>query len=121
MSASRMPTRLPSWEKAMPRFAVSDDLPTPPFPDATAITRQSLGSRAAQPRREGLPFLGSHDAEGEREAAHVGDIREGSLDLFLERVTKRAACDRQHDRQRDDAVCDLDVAHHVELGHGAPQ
>ena len=34
-----MPTRSPFWAEATARFAVSEDFPTPPFPDATPITR----------------------------------------------------------------------------------
>ena len=43
------------------------------------------------------------------------------VDLLLEGVPQRAAGDRQDDRERDDAVLDLDVAHHVELGDRALQ
>src|SRR5947207_2949955 len=39
MSASSTPTLWPSDDIAVARLTVSDDLPTPPFPDATAITR----------------------------------------------------------------------------------
>ena len=39
MSASRTPTRRPSDAKAAARLTVSVDFPTPPLPDATAITR----------------------------------------------------------------------------------
>ncbi len=38
-SASMMPTVFPSLASATPRLAVTDDLPTPPFPDDTAMTR----------------------------------------------------------------------------------
>ena len=38
MSASTTPTRRPSAAIATARFAVSDDLPTPPLPDAIAYT-----------------------------------------------------------------------------------
>src|SRR3954471_12954621 len=39
MSASSTPTRRPISENAAARLTVSDDLPTPPLPEATAITR----------------------------------------------------------------------------------
>jgi len=39
MSASRIPTRRPEAAKEAARLAVMEDLPTPPLPDATAITR----------------------------------------------------------------------------------
>ena len=38
MSASRMPTRNPMFRRATARLAVTVDLPTPPLPEATAIT-----------------------------------------------------------------------------------
>src|SRR6266542_4213941 len=39
MSAASTPTSRPSVESAAARFTASDDLPTPPFPETTAITR----------------------------------------------------------------------------------
>src|SRR4051794_23648584 len=39
MSASMMPTSRPRSRRARARLTESDDLPTPPLPDATAITR----------------------------------------------------------------------------------
>src|SRR3954447_18222307 len=103
-----MPVRFPMRENATARFAVSDDLPTPPLPDATEITRQVAGSRMTlsrsgapprssavsacagpppgTPRGPPLPLLGRHDVEREREAAHAGDVLERALDLLLERV-----------------------------------
>ena len=58
-SASRMPTRCPSAARAQARFTVTLDLPTPPLPDATAITVVSEPAKkvgcccwgAAPPRR----------------------------------------------------------------------
>ena len=37
MSASKIPTRAPSAARASAKFEETVDLPTPPFPDATAI------------------------------------------------------------------------------------
>ena len=37
-STSTMPTRCPSAASAVARFTVTVDLPTPPLPEATAIT-----------------------------------------------------------------------------------
>jgi hypothetical protein len=39
MSASTTPTERPRWARATARFTVSEDLPTPPLPEATAYTR----------------------------------------------------------------------------------
>ena len=40
-SASNIPTRRPFIADATARFAVNDDFPTPPLPDATPMTRVS--------------------------------------------------------------------------------
>ena len=39
MSASISPTRNPRFLMATARFTLTEDLPTPPFPELTAITR----------------------------------------------------------------------------------
>src|SRR5216683_3651467 len=44
MSASRSPTLAPLAPMAQARFMATVDLPTPPFPDATAITCLTPGS-----------------------------------------------------------------------------
>ena len=107
---------------------MSDDLPTPPLPLATAITRQSRGrritlSRSVAPPRSLVVSVcrssGRHHAERELEAAHAGNRGERLVDLLLERLAQRAAGDREHDRERDDAVGARDVADHVELGDRA--
>ena len=130
MSASSTPTSWPSCESATARFAASDDLPTPPLPLATAITRQSAGSRIT-PSRSGAPprsfcvsacrssgVITSKESSTPRDP---GDAGERLLDLLLERVAERAAGDGEDDRERDDAVVQLEVAHHVELGDRPPQ
>ena len=43
MSASMMPTRLPSCASATARFTVTVDFPTPPLPELTAITLPRFG------------------------------------------------------------------------------
>src|ERR671916_3065082 len=58
MSASTTPTDRPFFASAAARFTVTDDLPTPPLPEATAYTRVSepgwangmTGSGASVPR-----------------------------------------------------------------------
>ena len=47
MSASRSPTRWPSWARATARLAATVDLPTPPLPLATATTCRTSGIRLA--------------------------------------------------------------------------
>ena len=54
MSASRTPTRRPRAASAAARFTVTDDLPTPPFPLATASTRSWRTPRSVRrPRAPG--------------------------------------------------------------------
>src|SRR6266550_1251867 len=93
MSASRTPTLWPSCERATARFAASDDLPTPP-----------------------LPLLRRHHVEGELSSRHAGDTGESLFHLLFERVAQWTAGDGEDDRERNDAVVHLKVAHHVELG-----
>src|SRR3712207_2621201 len=58
MSASTTPTERPRFDSAAARLTVTDDLPTPPLPEATAYTRVSepgwangiTGSGASVPR-----------------------------------------------------------------------
>src|ERR1044072_3946853 len=58
MSASTTPTDRPRAASAAARFTVTDDLPTPPLPDATQYTRvrepgwgNGITASAAPPRR----------------------------------------------------------------------
>ncbi len=130
MSASSTPTLWPSREKATARFAASDDLPTPPLPLATASTRQSAGRRIT-PSRSGAPprsfcvsacrSSGVITSKESSTPVTPGDAGQRLLDLLLERVAQRAAGDGEDDRERDDAVVQLEVAHHVELGDRTPE
>ena len=106
---------------------MSDDLPTPPLPDAIAITRQSRGRRMTLSRSVAPPrsFVvsacrssGVMTPKLSDEAADAGNVGERRVDLLLEGVAERAAGDRQDDGERDDSVLDLDVPDHVELGDG---
>jgi len=88
--------------------------------DHTAIARQAdhgvpLGRPAAKQGRQLLALFRGHDAKREGEPPDSGDGAERLVDLALEGVPQRAARDREHDRERDDPVGDLDVPHHVEL------
>src|SRR5579859_3817863 len=55
MSASSTPTLCPAAASAAARFTVTDDLPTPPFPLATAYTRVSELGSANGMARSGRP------------------------------------------------------------------
>ena len=55
MSASSRPTFCPAAASATARFTVTDDLPTPPLPLATAYTLVSEPGLANGITRSGLP------------------------------------------------------------------
>ena len=108
MSASRTPTRRPAEDSAAARLTVSDDLPTPPLPLATARTRverstrdplRALGDAAAELRRQRCLLLGRHDVERHGrplDARHGADVLR---DLILEARPERAAGDCERDRR----------------------
>src|SRR5213082_2803100 len=54
MSASRRPTRAPSWARATARLTDTVLFPTPPFPLPTRITLRTLGTRSGP-----VPLLGA--------------------------------------------------------------
>jgi hypothetical protein len=55
ISASRMPTWYPSWRSAMASSPLTSDLPTPPLPLMTAITRRILFRSSAAPFSDTAP------------------------------------------------------------------
>ncbi len=56
-SASTTATLWPRWARAMERLAVSDDLPTPPLPEAMSSTRVVLdGSAKGMTRPSAWPW-----------------------------------------------------------------
>ena len=111
-------------------MTVSEDLPTPPLPLATAITRVARSSeipfvRSVTPPRsfvESAAFS-SGDITSKSSATRVdaGNGADLALHLVLEARAERAAGDGERDRDRDVAAVDRDLAHHVELGHGLAQ
>ena len=122
------PTCWPKPSSAAARLTVSDDLPTPPLPLATAITRVAgsseidfSGRAAAKLRRQRRLLVRAHHVEPQLDALHAGHAADVLGDLILERVPQRAAGDRERDRDGDIAPFDLDRADHVELGHGLAQ
>ena len=115
MSASRIPTRRPDAANAAARLAVSDDLPTPPLPDATAITRVvgsswiALSASGRPPRSfvvSAARSVGAHHVELELHRGDALDRTDLARDLLLERVAQRAAGDRERDRDGDVAARD---------------
>src|SRR5215831_17096822 len=77
MSESMRPTRCPIRSRASARLAATVDLPTPPFPDATAIvwrTSLRIVVGAAGPGRGAPDLLGrglglGHDLQPHRDVA----------------------------------------------------
>ena len=122
--------RCPSVENAAARFAVSVDLPTPPFPLAIASTRvllsrrdslRALADAAAELLGQRGLLVGGHDVELEADALDAVERRNPTLDLVLEARAERATGDGERDRDGHVTLLDTDVAHHVELGHGTPE
>jgi len=81
----------------------------------------ALADPAAELGRELRLLLRSHDVELEADGADALERRDPALHLLLEARAEGAAGDGERDRDRDVAVRDLDVAHHVELGHRPPE
>ena len=128
MSASRIPTSCPSAASAAARLTVSDDLPTPPLPEATASTRvfgdelDALAlDAAAQLRRQRGALVGRHHVEGSVTDATPGSAPTCSATWSskLERSGQPATVSAIV--TRDVAAVDREVADHVELGDGAPE
>ena len=81
MSASRSPVRRPSPAKAHARLTATVDLPTPPFPLATAITRRTWarGSGRRRSGRRGQHHLGLGDA-GDGHERFFGGVAHGGVE-----------------------------------------
>ena len=123
MSASSTPTVSPRAASAAARFTVTDDLPTPPLPLATARTRwwRSTSVASAFSRRvpagavhgRGL-LLGRHLAVLDLHVGHAGEAEHLRLHLGLDLVAQRAPGRGQRHLDGDLAVgLDLDVVDHA--------
>ena len=122
--------RWPSLSNAAARLAESVDLPTPPLPLATAITRVSRSSwmpfvrSVTEPRSRAVSALRSSGVitpNSSETRSHAVDRRERLRDLLLEARAQRAAGDRERDPDGHVAAFDADVADHVELDDVALQ
>jgi len=109
-------------------LTVTVDLPTPPFPEATASTRVVAGSwtpRTSAPPRSCVvscgAFVRGHDAELERHGADAGQRGDVLLHLVFEARPERAADDRKGDRDGDGIAVDPHIPNHAQLGHGLAQ
>ena len=107
MSASTTPTFWPEAASAAARFTVTDDLPTPPLPLATAYTRVSeVGwangiSGSGRPPRSWVcsaaPLLVAHHVELDADRGHAGQLADRRGDVPGDGVPQRAARDGQVD------------------------
>ena len=145
MSASRMPTIRPRRASATARLTVTDDLPTPPLPEAMASTRVGGGDRRlggvlprlpAGPGHHRRPFLGVHgghcdlDASAPSPATARGPrtsrsiwLRSGQAAMVSATSTVTSSPldrDAAHHAQVDDVVAELGVDRRP-AGVGAPR
>ena len=127
MSASTTPTRRPCWARDAARLAVTDDLPTPPLPDATAYTRVSEPARAKGTSRSATPprslvFSSPRCSSLMTPSVTVTPVTpstrgEGRGGVLGEGVLERAGRDGEQDRDGDVAgLVGGDALDHAELG-----
>ena len=130
MSASRMPTTWPRAARATARLAVTDDLPTPPLPDAMASTRAFGGtavsgasSRAFQRARAmtAARSVGVHGRHAHLDRAHPVQRLGVADDVGLDLAAQRARGDGEGHLDLDRVALDRDAAHHPEVDDGVAQ
>ena len=130
-SASIAATLCPRSASATARLVVTDDLPTPPLPDAIASTRVResmnglgavlvpvvVGVRAAtvEALRERGALLVGHDREVDVDVPDAGEGADRVRDPLGDLGPQRAAGDRQRDRDPHAPAVDDDPPHHVEI------
>ena len=124
MSASSRPTTSPRRARATARFTLTEDLPTPPLPEATASTlvrrrevgrhRPVLGLEACLRHERGALAL-VHDAGADLDARRHPRAPSAGLDVGAQLISKRAGGDREGDLHPHASRLDLDRAHHAEL------
>src|SRR4029453_8299646 len=128
MSQSITATRCPWAARPAARLTVTEDLPTPPLPEATASTRVVDSSPqkviffccwAAQAGDNGLALVLGHDPEVDLDPGDAGQGGDGRGDVPGDAVLERAAGHGEQDLDGDQAaVVDGDVLDHVEVGDG---
>ena len=127
MSASTTPTFWPEAASAAARFTVTDDLPTPPLPLATAYTRVSEDGWANGISGSGRPprscvcsarrCSSLITSSSTRTADTPGTLADRRGDVPGDGVPQRAARDGQPDLDEHRPVGrDVDVLDHAELG-----
>ena len=122
MSASSTPTVKPWAARAAARFTVTDDLPTPPLPEATAMTRVVAGTavsgaapstfQRALAMAVGL-LVGVISVQSSFTPVTPGERLDPGQDVLLDLGPQRATRGGEGDGDRDDAV----VGHGDRLGH----
>ena len=108
---------------------MTDDLPTPPLPDATDDPGQAvrpgerdlaLGDTASEHGAQGGALVLVHHAQFDAYGAHTLDLPHGHRHVVAESVLERAASRGQQDPDRDACVgVDGDVVDHAEIGDRA--
>ena len=92
MSASSTPTVSPRWARATARLTVTEDLPTPPLPEATARTRAVSGmsvtapgppAPAPGPVHERTALGGVHLPHDDLDPTHAREAPDAGLDVVL--------------------------------------
>ena len=109
MSASSRPTAAPARASATARLTLTVLLPTPPLPDATAITFLTPGQDLLGRARRGAADRGAPVDREARDAHRVERAADLGLDLVLERAGRRG----ELDRERHVGAVDDDVPDHV--------
>ena len=137
-SASITATFWPRWARATARLVVTDDLPTPPLPDAMSSTRVcarrvgegdlaalgvAVGRLAARGGATGRPAASPARAARcssvitpkERSTDATPMLGERAGDAALDLVAERAPGDGEGDLEGDRVAVDAHVADHVEV------
>ena len=131
MSASRTPTVSPLAASAAARLTVTDDLPTPPLPLATARTRvvdgTSVGAACSRALNRARCIAADfcscgHLAVLDLHRAHAGQAADLRLDVLRDLRPQRAAGGGERDVDHDVAVrAHPDVVDHAQVDDGGVQ
>ena len=103
---------------------MTDDLPTPPLPDATVITLVVAGISVSGARSRHVParlghgrglLVGGQLGPVEPDPGHAREGADAGLDVLLELGPQRAAGRGEGDGDGDEAVVDDGALRHAEL------
>ena len=132
MSASSNPTTYPSRARATARLTVTDDLPTPPFPDAIGYDPRSgrevdgrrlvLLGLSPGPVHQGRLLLGSHGACTYLDRGHSRDGSQPGVHVVVDLAAKGARRDGQS-HLHVHAPCGVHdgTPHHPEIDDVVPE